>query len=67
MKRSQAKERVIFNSAEFIGAMNAICLDVVSGRISPKAANAKIAEARTVLKMVEQQLKFGKARTAGGE
>ena len=49
--------RGITNSHEFIGAMNAIAADVVSGRISTKAANAYLAEARLILKMVELQQK----------
>jgi hypothetical protein len=71
-KRSQAKPKCapyfagLTNSHEFTGAMNVIAADLVSGRISLKAAKAYLAEARTILKMVELQLKFGKARTAGG-
>ena len=71
-RRSQAKPKCapyfagVTNSDEFMGAINVVAADVLSGRISPKAANAYFAEARTILKMVELQLKFGKARTAGG-
>ena len=62
-RRSQAKPKCapyyagITNSHEFMWAMNVIAADVVSGRISTKAANAYLAEARLTLKMVELQQK----------
>ena len=72
-RRSQAKPKCapyyagITNSHEFMWAMNVIAADVVSGRISAKVANAYLAEARTILKIVELQLKVEKARTAAGD
>lgn len=72
-RRSQAKPKCapyfagVTNSDEFMAAIRVIAADVVSGRISPKAANAYfLTEARPILKMFELQLKFGKARSAGG-
>jgi hypothetical protein len=50
-----------FNSHEFIKATMATAADVVSGRISPTEANAINARHRSILKMLELQLKFGRA------
>jgi hypothetical protein len=54
-------ERGISNSAEFLNALNAVAADVASGRITPKQANAVNARLRSILKMVELQLKFGRS------
>jgi hypothetical protein len=68
-------ERGITNTSDFLKASNAVCADVISGRITPKQANAENARLRSILKVVELQLKFGrsaqqiqwpKSRTARG-
>jgi hypothetical protein len=55
------------NSQEFIGANIAIAADVLSGRISTKAANAITARQRTILKMLELQLKAQHRSVGGGQ
>jgi hypothetical protein len=47
------------NSHEFLRANNALAADLASGRISPTEANAIFARQRTMLKMLELQLRFG--------
>jgi hypothetical protein len=45
-----------------INKMAKVCADVVSGRITPKEANAIIAEQRTAMKGLELLLRMGRRR-----
>jgi hypothetical protein len=53
---------VRFNSHGFLKAATATVADLVSGRISTTEANAIIARQRTILKMLELQLKLGRQK-----
>ena len=48
------------NIDEFIKAQIATAADVASGRITPAEARARIAEHRKILKLFEEQAKFGR-------
>jgi hypothetical protein len=51
-----------FNQDAEINKMAKVCADVVSGRITPKEANAIIAEQRAALKGLELLLRMGRRR-----
>jgi hypothetical protein len=54
------------NSHEFMKATTATAADVLSGRISPTEARAIFAEHRKILKIFEEQAKFGRRIERGG-